>query len=336
MKSCFLADFRRPTAAATRPEAFARDRRVLHRASRRPRGRPDRWRSSAPTWSSSAAATPCGRVGRGRCRASPCRSSSASLVVATVGRLPLVVQETIEGIAAVIAVIVLTWMLFWMRRQGRAMKGELEHGVDMALAGGSVLALAGLAFVSVAREGLETVLFLFAIGTSSGPAVQTLVAAFAGLAAAVAIGVAIFAAGIRIDLRRVLQHHRDRADLRVGRAGRLRRPRVRRGRPDRQFGYGLRPRRDPARVEPARRAARRPVRLPLDADAARGHRLPGLPHPGPVVFLRPMRKVAVGPAAAATAMRHTGHGRRRLQRIRGQLAERDGALRRAGPRPPRV
>jgi high-affinity iron transporter len=124
------------------------------------------------------------------------------IVLNTVGRLPLVVQESIEGIAAVIAVVVLTWMLFWMRRQGRAMKGELEHGVDLALAGGSVMALAGLAFVSVAREGLETVLFLFAIGTSSGPAIQTLLAAFAGLAVAVGIGWAIFRAGVRIDLRR--------------------------------------------------------------------------------------------------------------------------------------
>jgi high-affinity iron transporter len=124
------------------------------------------------------------------------------LVVATVGRLPLVVQASLEGLAAVLAVVVLTWMLFWMRRQGRAMKGELEHGVDIALAAGSVTALAGLAFVSVAREGLETVLFLFAIGTSSGPALQTLVAAVAGLAAAIAIGWAIFAAGLRIDLRR--------------------------------------------------------------------------------------------------------------------------------------
>jgi high-affinity iron transporter len=123
-------------------------------------------------------------------------------VVATVGRLPLVVQESIEGIAAVIAVVVLTWMLFWMRRQGRAMKGELEQGVDLALAGGSILALAGLAFVSVAREGLETVLFLYAIGSSSGPAVPTLLAAFAGLAVAAAIGYAIFAAGVRVDLRR--------------------------------------------------------------------------------------------------------------------------------------
>lgn len=123
-------------------------------------------------------------------------------VVATVGKLPLVVQETVEGLAAVIAVAVLGWMLFWMRRQGRAIKGDLERGVDNALAAGSTLALAGLAFVAVAREGLETVLFLFAIGTSSGPALSTLVAALAGLAVAVGIGWAIFAAGIRIDLRR--------------------------------------------------------------------------------------------------------------------------------------
>ena len=126
----------------------------------------------------------------------------AILVVTTVGRLPLIVQETVEGLAAVIAVIVLTWMLFWMRRQGRAMKGELEHGVDAALAGGSALALAGLAFVSVSREGLETVLFLFAIGASSGPAVPTLLAALAGLVVAVVIGWAIFAAGVRVNLRR--------------------------------------------------------------------------------------------------------------------------------------
>ncbi|HYH93190.1 MAG TPA: iron uptake transporter permease EfeU [Candidatus Saccharimonadales bacterium] len=124
------------------------------------------------------------------------------VVVATVGRLPLVVQETIEGAAAIIAVTVLTWMLFWMRRQGRAMKGELEAGVEAALEVGSTRALVGLAFVAVIREGLETVLFLLAIGASAGDIVPLLIASLAGLAVAVAIGWAIFALGIRIDLRR--------------------------------------------------------------------------------------------------------------------------------------
>lgn len=125
-----------------------------------------------------------------------------AIVALTVGSLPVLIQETIEGLAAVLAVIVLTWMLFWMRRQGRAIKGELEHDVDVALAAGSTGALAGLAFVSVAREGLETVLFLFAIGASAGDVVGLFVASIAGLAAAVALGWAIFRLGIRIDLRK--------------------------------------------------------------------------------------------------------------------------------------
>ena len=123
------------------------------------------------------------------------------LVVATVGRLPLVVQETLEGLAALIAVAVLTWMLFWMRRQGRALKGQLEHGVDAALGQGSTLALVGLAFVAVAREGLESMLFLLAIGSASSGAALTLAGALAGLVVAVGIGWAIFALGVRVNLR---------------------------------------------------------------------------------------------------------------------------------------
>ena len=125
------------------------------------------------------------------------------IVTVTVGRLPIAVQEGLEGAAGLFAVAVLTWMLFWMRRQGRAMKGELEHGVDTALAQGTITALAGLAFVAVPRESLETVLFLFALGAqTSGLIVSTVVGAAGGLAVAIVIGYAIFAAGIRIDLRR--------------------------------------------------------------------------------------------------------------------------------------
>ena len=125
------------------------------------------------------------------------------VVTLTVGDLPVAMQELLEGAAGLFAVAVLTWMLFWMRRQGRAMKGQLEQGVDSALVRGTVVALAGLAFVAVLRESLETVLFLFAIGAqTSDLIVSTLVGAAGGLAAAIAIGYAIFAAGIRIDLRR--------------------------------------------------------------------------------------------------------------------------------------
>ena len=79
-------------------------------------------------------------------------------------------------------------MLFWMRRQGRAMKGELEAGVDQALQAGPPGRSSSLAFIAVIREGLETVLFLFAIGSSAASVGPLLLASFAGLAVAVAIG----------------------------------------------------------------------------------------------------------------------------------------------------
>jgi len=123
------------------------------------------------------------------------------VVFATVGELPEVAQETFEGIAALLAVVVLTWMLFWMRKQGRSVKGELETSVAAALGRGSALALAGLAFVAVAREGLETVLFMLAIVGSSEDVLATMLGAVLGLVVAVSIGIAIFAMGVRVNLR---------------------------------------------------------------------------------------------------------------------------------------
>jgi high-affinity iron transporter len=123
-------------------------------------------------------------------------------VTLTIRDLPLVVQETAEGLAAVLAVGVLTWMLFWMRRQGRMLKGELEQGVDRALTDGSTLALVALAFISVIREGVETVLFLIPILSFQGTGIDTVLGGVLGLAVAVAFGWAIFVAGVRINLRR--------------------------------------------------------------------------------------------------------------------------------------
>jgi high-affinity iron transporter len=124
------------------------------------------------------------------------------VVTLTIERLPLVVKETLEGIAAVLAVGVLTWMLFWMRRQGRALKGELEQGVDVAISEGSTFALVALAFLAVIREGVETVLFLIPILSFNGTGIDVAAGGFLGLAGATAVGWAIFVAGIRVNLRR--------------------------------------------------------------------------------------------------------------------------------------
>jgi high-affinity iron transporter len=128
------------------------------------------------------------------------------LVFVTIGDLPSAIQEPIEGLAAVFAVAVLAWMLFWMRRQGRALKGELEGQLDAALQTGSTAALVGLAFVAIVREGLETALFLLALfrsAAASGELSPALpLAGLAGLGVAVLLGWAIVGGAIRLNLRR--------------------------------------------------------------------------------------------------------------------------------------
>ena len=115
-------------------------------------------------------------------------------------------EEIFEGLVTLAAVIVLTWMIFWMRRQGARIRSELQEKVETALVAGG-FALAGLAFFAVLREGIETALFLFAAaqgtaveGSDVTPALQ-LIGAVLGLAIAVILGVLIYRGGIRMNLR---------------------------------------------------------------------------------------------------------------------------------------
>lgn len=113
-------------------------------------------------------------------------------------------EQVFEGLVTLTAVGVLTWMIFWMRRQGARIKSELQHKVDSALMAGG-LALSALAFFAVLREGVETALFLFA--AAEGTAVEggavgaQLLGAGLGLALAVVLGVLLYRGGIRMNLR---------------------------------------------------------------------------------------------------------------------------------------
>src|SRR3546814_3164612 len=42
-------------------------------------------------------------------------------------------QELFEGIVGIIAVILLTSMVFWMRKAARSIRGELQHSIEDAL-----------------------------------------------------------------------------------------------------------------------------------------------------------------------------------------------------------
>ncbi|MDQ3570050.1 MAG: FTR1 family protein [Actinomycetota bacterium] len=100
---------------------------------------------------------------------------------------------------------VLTWMIFWMRRQARAIKGDLERQVDLAvLAVNPARAVVAVTFLAVIREGIEAALFLLAVSTSSGGA-QVVLGATLGITIAVALGALVYAGGRRLPLRTFFQ-----------------------------------------------------------------------------------------------------------------------------------
>lgn len=110
-------------------------------------------------------------------------------------------QEAIGGTLSIVAVAFVTWMIFWMARTSRHLKGELEGRVETA-ARQSAASLVIVATLAVGREGLETALFLWAAARASGSTTQPLAGAALGLATAVALGVLISRGAIRLDLGR--------------------------------------------------------------------------------------------------------------------------------------
>jgi high-affinity iron transporter len=119
----------------------------------------------------------------------------------TVGGFEEPYEQLFEAVTLVLAAAVVTWMLFWMRRQARSVKGELQAAVDRALDEGSAMALAVLAFVAVIREGLETSLFLVGLANSADVgAPWVLVGAVIGLSIAALLGVGFYQGSRRIDL----------------------------------------------------------------------------------------------------------------------------------------
>lgn len=122
-------------------------------------------------------------------------------VFAAVGSLEGRAEQIVEGVVALSAAAVLTWMVFWMRRQARTLSGELRARVDVALASGSSAALAGIAFVAVLREGLETALFFLSASVGTASSAQQVAGGFAGLAFAAAGGFGVYRGSRRINLR---------------------------------------------------------------------------------------------------------------------------------------
>jgi high-affinity iron transporter len=128
-------------------------------------------------------------------------SAALAAVIQVVGaELEGKAEQLFEGTTMFLAVGVLTWMIFWMRYQARALKSELEREVHVAVNAGQNWGLAAIAFVAVFREGVETALFLSAAAFAND-GMGTLLGSILGLAAAGLVGYLIYAATVRLNLR---------------------------------------------------------------------------------------------------------------------------------------
>ena len=78
------------------------------------------------------------------------------------GELKGVSAQLFEGTVSLTAVVVLTYMIFWMTEHSKKIKGELQKKIELAITTGELFGISILAFIAVFREGLETVLFLMA------------------------------------------------------------------------------------------------------------------------------------------------------------------------------
>ncbi len=127
--------------------------------------------------------------------------AAGAVVYFVAGELKSPWEEIFEGSAMLLAVGMLTWMIFWMRKQSKNIKAHLQAQIQSALTGGSSLALVTIAFLAVVREGIETVLFLFAAATTAESPLVFTFGGILGLAAAVLIGYALYKGTSRFNLR---------------------------------------------------------------------------------------------------------------------------------------
>ncbi len=120
-------------------------------------------------------------------------------------------EKLFEGVMMLLAAGVLTWMIFWMQKQGRETQRSLEADVKNALVPGAKWALFLVAFLAVAREGIELALFLTAInfaepGAAGAEApILGWLGGLLGLVAAIIIGWLTFESSLRLNMRRFFQ-----------------------------------------------------------------------------------------------------------------------------------
>ena len=114
-------------------------------------------------------------------------------------------EEFFAGTTSFLAVGFVTWMVFWMKRTARHLKGQLEGQLSTAVLAGP-LALAAAAFFAVVREGLETSLFIYANFKTVSSTPSATVGLVLGLGLAITLGYLIYRSSIKINLSKFFNY----------------------------------------------------------------------------------------------------------------------------------
>jgi high-affinity iron transporter len=126
---------------------------------------------------------------------------AGTIIFGVLGELEGRPEQITEGLVALTATAVLTWMIFWMAQQARYIKGDLQEKVDAAIRSGSTFGLGAIAFVAVLREGLESALFLLSTSVGERSNGAQFAGALLGVAAAAGIGYLVYKGSRRVNLR---------------------------------------------------------------------------------------------------------------------------------------
>ncbi len=120
------------------------------------------------------------------------------------GELTGTAEYVFEGGAALVAAVVLTYMIFWMAVNSKMIKGEVQEKIDRSVSSGGMLGIAALSFIAVFREGVETVLFLGTLAINAP--IDTLFGFILGVATVVFLSFVMFKGTHRLDISKFFKY----------------------------------------------------------------------------------------------------------------------------------
>lgn len=125
-----------------------------------------------------------------------------SLIIWSVyGILSEINKILFEALSAYLAVIILSFMIYWMAIKGKTIKHDIEIKIESAMTSGTIISLMFASFIIVFREGVELVLFMMPFIISD--AIGTIIGVVLGITMAIVFSYTIFVTGMSIDVTKL-------------------------------------------------------------------------------------------------------------------------------------